>query len=117
MELPIGAERKLRELCFVQLDRAGQRDLMAPAVSGCSLSSYRIEPSGGCHESMRQFDYIPDTGGLNSGMQTPEGITYANYFFWYPSTKFKDQNGNTAGINFDRAHNGSVIHLWFGSSV
>jgi hypothetical protein len=45
--------------------------------------------------------YIPGTGGLNSGMQTPEGITYANSFFWYPSTKFKNQNGNAAGINFD----------------
>ena len=45
--------------------------------------------------------YIPGTGGLNSGMQTPEGFTYANSFFWYPSTKFKNQHGNTAGINFD----------------
>jgi hypothetical protein len=45
--------------------------------------------------------YIPGTGGLNSGLQTPEGITYANYFFWYPTTKFKDQNGNSAAINFD----------------
>ena len=45
--------------------------------------------------------YIPGTGGLNSGIQTPEGVTYANVFFWYPSTKFKDRNGNNAGINFD----------------
>lgn len=45
--------------------------------------------------------YIPGTAGLNSGMQTPEGITYANLFVWYPSTKFKDQNGNTAPIVFD----------------
>src|SRR6476469_562940 len=45
--------------------------------------------------------YIPGTGGLNSGLQTPEGITYANLFTWYPSTKFKDQNGNKAAINFD----------------
>jgi hypothetical protein len=45
--------------------------------------------------------YIPGTAGLNSGMQTPEGITYANLFMWYPSTKFKDQNGDTAPINFD----------------
>jgi hypothetical protein len=45
--------------------------------------------------------YIPGTGGLNSGLQTPEGITYANVFIWYPATKFKDQNGDTAPINFD----------------
>ena len=45
--------------------------------------------------------YIPGTGGLNSGIQTPEGITYANLFIWYPATKFKDQNGDTAPINFD----------------
>jgi hypothetical protein len=45
--------------------------------------------------------YIPGTAGLNSGLQTPEGITYANLFVWYPSTKFKNQNGDTAAINFD----------------
>ena len=45
--------------------------------------------------------YIPGTAGLNSGMQTPEGVTYANFFFWYPASKFKDQNGDTAPINFD----------------
>lgn len=45
--------------------------------------------------------YLPGFGGLNSGIQAPEGPTYANYFFWYPSTKFKDQNGNKAPINFD----------------
>ncbi len=45
--------------------------------------------------------YIPGTGGLNSGIQAPEGFTYANYFIWYPATKFKDQNGDTAPIDFD----------------
>ena len=45
--------------------------------------------------------YIPGTAGLNSGLQTPEGITYANLFIWYPATKFKDQNGDTAPIDFD----------------
>lgn len=45
--------------------------------------------------------YIPGTAGLNSGIQTPEGITYANLFVWYPTTKFKDQNGDTAPIDFD----------------
>ncbi|HYV00533.1 MAG TPA: transporter [Pyrinomonadaceae bacterium] len=45
--------------------------------------------------------YIPGTAGLNSGLQTPEGFTYANQFIWYPATKFKDQNGDTAPIDFD----------------
>jgi hypothetical protein len=45
--------------------------------------------------------YVPGFGGLNSGIQAPEGITYANYFVWYPSTKFKDRNGNKAPIDFD----------------
>ena len=45
--------------------------------------------------------YLPGFGGLNSGLQAPQGFTYANYFFWYPATKFKDQNGNKAPINFD----------------
>ena len=45
--------------------------------------------------------YLPGTAGLNSGMQTPEGITYANLFMWYPATKFKDRNGDTAPINFN----------------
>jgi hypothetical protein len=45
--------------------------------------------------------YLPGTAGLNSGMQTPEGFTYANLFIWYPTSKFKDQNGDTAPINFD----------------
>jgi hypothetical protein len=34
-----------------------------------------------------------------SGIQAPPEITYENYFFWYPATKFKDQNGNNAPIN------------------
>ena len=45
--------------------------------------------------------YIPGTGGLNSGIQPPEGITYANLFTWYPSTKFKDRNGDTLPVNVD----------------
>ena len=45
--------------------------------------------------------YIPGTAGLNSGLQVPEGFTYANLFIWYPSTRFKDQNGDTSALNFD----------------
>jgi hypothetical protein len=45
--------------------------------------------------------YIPGFSGLNSGLQAPEGATYANLFTWYPSTKFKDRNGNNATIDLD----------------
>jgi hypothetical protein len=45
--------------------------------------------------------YVPGTGGLNSGLQTPEGFTYANLFTWYPTKKFKDKNGDTAPIDVD----------------
>lgn len=44
--------------------------------------------------------YIPGTAGLNSGIQAPEGFTYANLLIWYPATKFKDQDGDTP-IDFD----------------
>jgi len=45
--------------------------------------------------------YVPGTAGLNSGLQTPQGFTYANLFIWYPASKFKDRNGDTAPIDFD----------------
>lgn len=45
--------------------------------------------------------YVPGFAGLNSGLQAPQGVTYANYFIWYPASNFKDQNGDTAPINFD----------------
>lgn len=45
--------------------------------------------------------YVPGIGGLNSGLQAPRGVTYANYFIWYPASKFKDQNGDTTPINFE----------------
>jgi hypothetical protein len=45
--------------------------------------------------------YIPGFSGLNSGIQAPEGFSYVNIFTWYPSSTFKDQNGNKAPINFD----------------
>ena len=45
--------------------------------------------------------YVPGTGGLNSGLQTPEGFTYANLFTWYPSTKFKNRDGDTLPVNVD----------------
>ena len=45
--------------------------------------------------------YLPGLGGLNSGLQAPEGFTYANVFYWYPTSTFKDDHGNKAAINFN----------------
>ena len=45
--------------------------------------------------------YLPGFSGLNSGMQAPEGATYVNFFFWYPTSTFKDNSGNKAPINFN----------------
>ena len=44
--------------------------------------------------------YLPGFGGLNSGIQAPQGITYANFVFWYPTSTFKVSNGTKAPINF-----------------
>lgn len=65
----------------------------------CSITLLLLVTFSGMGQERGQ--YIPGTAGLNSGMQTPEGVTYANFFFWYPASKFKDQNGDTAPINFD----------------
>jgi hypothetical protein len=45
--------------------------------------------------------YLPGTAGLNSGIQAPEGFTYANLLIWYPASKFKDQDGDIVPIDFD----------------
>ena len=45
--------------------------------------------------------YLPGFRGLNSAEQPPPGVTYANFFFWYPSDKFKDNNGNTVPVDVD----------------
>jgi hypothetical protein len=44
--------------------------------------------------------YVPGLGGLNSGLQAPEGFTYANVFYWYPTSTLKDNFGNKAATNF-----------------
>ena len=38
---------------------------------------------------------------MNLAEQPAPGVTYANYFFWYPTDKFKDHDGATAPIDFD----------------
>jgi hypothetical protein len=45
--------------------------------------------------------YLPGFRGLNTAEQPAPGFTYANYFVWYPTSKFKDRNGDNAAINFD----------------
>lgn len=44
--------------------------------------------------------YLPGFGGLNSGLQAPPGATYVNVFYWYPTSTFKDNNGDKAPIDF-----------------
>jgi len=67
------------------------------AISGCvlllciSLSAIGQE----------RGQYLPGFSGLNSGIQAPEGPTYANIFYWYPTDTFKNQNGNKARLNFE----------------
>lgn len=45
--------------------------------------------------------YLPGFRGLNVAEQPPPGVTYANYFFWYSTDKFKDHEGNTAPGDVD----------------
>ncbi len=52
-------------------------------------------------QAQQRGQYLPGLAGLNSGHQAPPGFTYANYFFWYPTTTFKNQNGNKVPLSFD----------------
>jgi hypothetical protein len=45
--------------------------------------------------------YLPGFTGLNSGVQAPPGFTYANYFFWYPTDRFNNSEGDEVPLNFD----------------
>jgi len=45
--------------------------------------------------------YLPGFRGLNSGIQTPPGFTYANYFFWYPADRLNDRDGDDVPLDFD----------------
>ena len=51
--------------------------------------------------AQQRGQYIPGFTGLNSGIQAPEGATYANYFMWYPASTFKDRNGDEVPLAFD----------------
>ncbi|HSE21268.1 MAG TPA: transporter, partial [Pyrinomonadaceae bacterium] len=43
--------------------------------------------------------YLPGFRGLNSSEQPPPGVTYANYFFWYPANELKNRNGSTSSVS------------------
>lgn len=45
--------------------------------------------------------YLAGTRGLNTAEQPAPGITYANLFFVYPTSTFRDRNGAKAPIDFD----------------
>jgi hypothetical protein len=54
--------------------------------------------------------YLPGFRGLNLAEQPPPGVTYANYFFWYPANKLKDRNGNsTINVELDLAADMSLL--------
>ena len=71
--------------------------LMRFTMLGLIVTCLAIVPAIG----QERGQYLPGTAGLNSGIQAPEGFTYANVLIWYPATKFKDQDGDTAPIVFD----------------
>ena len=45
--------------------------------------------------------YLPGFRGLNAAEQPAPGVTYVNYFTWYPTSKLKGPDGNTAASAFD----------------
>jgi hypothetical protein len=45
--------------------------------------------------------YVPGFAGLNSGVQAPQGYTYANYFIWYPTDRLNNSDGDEVPLNFD----------------
>ncbi len=55
----------------------------------------------GSAATQERGQYLPGFRGLNVAEQPAPGITYSNYFFWYPTNTIKDRNGQTAPINFD----------------
>ncbi len=57
--------------------------------------------SAGSVLAQERGQYLPGFRGLNTADQPPPGITYANYFFWYPTSKFKDRDGDKVPVNFD----------------
>lgn len=57
--------------------------------------------SVGFGSGQERGQYLPGFRGLNVAEQPPPGVTYANYFIWYPTNKFKDQNGTTPGADID----------------
>jgi len=57
--------------------------------------------AAGSVSAQERGQYLPGFRGLNSAEQPPPGFTYANYFIWYPTDKFKGRDGETAPIAFD----------------
>lgn len=45
--------------------------------------------------------YIPGFRGLNPAEQPHPGITYLNFFYWYPTSTLKDRDGSKANTDFD----------------
>ncbi len=45
--------------------------------------------------------YLPGFRGLNAAEQPAPGVTYANYFTWYPTNSFKGRDGNDTDLDAD----------------
>ncbi len=52
-------------------------------------------------QAQERGQYLPGFRGLNAGVQAPPGFTYANYFFWYPTSTLKNSSGDKVPLNFD----------------
>ena len=52
-------------------------------------------------QAQERGQYLPGFSGLNSGIQAPPGFTYANYFFWYPSDRLNDSNGDEVRLDVE----------------
>ena len=76
------------------------QDLTAAALVG-ALAAIALLGVAAPAQAQERGQYLPGFRGLNAGVQPPPGFTYANYFFWYPSTTFKNREGDKAPINFD----------------
>lgn len=59
-----------------------------------------IFSAAGSVAAQERGQYLPGFRGLNATEQPGEGFTYANYFLWYPTDRFKDRTGSTAPIDF-----------------
>jgi hypothetical protein len=57
--------------------------------------------SSGLAVGQERGQYLAGSRGLNTADQPAPGFTYANLFFVYPTSRFKDRDGNRVPIDFN----------------